>query len=142
MAVRVVGKVNPLMENAAPVTFAPVIVTEEPPVLVSVSCKLALLPTWTLGKARLVGFALNMPGVTPVPESGMVSVEFEALEVMITLPLAAPAATGANFTVNEVLWLAFKVRGSVSPLKLNPLPLTEAAEMVTLVLPVLVRVTD
>jgi hypothetical protein len=43
--VSVTGKVNPLMEKAAPVRFACVTVTDDPPVLVSVSDKLALLPT-------------------------------------------------------------------------------------------------
>ena len=110
------GKVNPLMENPAPVTLACEIVTDDPPVLVSVSERFARLPTCTLPNARLAGFALNVPGVTPVPESGMVNVELDPLEVMVTLPLTAPAAAGANFTVNEVVWFAFNVRGSVRPL--------------------------
>ena len=142
MEVSVAGRVNPLIEKAAPLTFACEIVTEEPPVLVSVSERFVLLPTCTLGKAKLIGFALSMPGVTPFPESGMVNVEFEPLEVMITLPLAEPDAPGANFTVNEVFWPAFNVRGVDKPLKVNPLPFTEAAEMVRLLLPVFVRVTD
>ena len=45
MAVRVRGKVNPLMEKTAPVKFACVMVTDEPPVLVRVSDKFVLLPT-------------------------------------------------------------------------------------------------
>ena len=43
--VSVSGKVNPLTEKTAPVTFACVMVTDVPPVLVSVSDKFALLPT-------------------------------------------------------------------------------------------------
>lgn len=43
--VRAMGKVNPLTEKAAPVTFACEIVIDEPPVLVSVSDRLELLPT-------------------------------------------------------------------------------------------------
>ena len=39
------GKVNPLIEKAVPVTFACEMVTEEPPVLVRVSNRLELLPT-------------------------------------------------------------------------------------------------
>ena len=41
----VVGRVNPVIEKAAPVRLACVMVTEEPPVLLKVSTRLALLPT-------------------------------------------------------------------------------------------------
>jgi hypothetical protein len=39
------GKVSPLIEKAAPVKFACEMVTVDPPVLLSVSDRLALLPT-------------------------------------------------------------------------------------------------
>ncbi len=91
-------------------------------------------------KARLVGFAVSVPGVTPVPESGMLRVGFDPLEVMVTLPLAAPAAVGAKSTENDVPCPAVRVMGRVSPLKLKPVPLAEAAEMVMVDPPVLVRV--
>jgi hypothetical protein len=42
---RVMGKVNPLIENAAPVTLAFEIVTAEPPEFVSVSNKFVVPPT-------------------------------------------------------------------------------------------------
>jgi len=76
-----------------------------------------------------------------VPESAIVRVESEALEVMLRFPLAAPLAVGANDTVNDVLWPAFRVSGRVRPVKLKPLPLAEAAEMVSAVPPVLVSVS-
>ena len=60
----------------------------DPPVLVSVSDKLELLPTGTLPNAKLVGFAVSAPCVTPVPESGMLRLGFEPLEVTLTLLLA------------------------------------------------------
>ena len=63
----------------------------------------------------------------------------EPLDVMVTLPLAEPATVGLNNTVNEVLWPAFNVRGNDNPLRLNPVPLTEAAEIVRLEPPELVR---
>ena len=44
-AASVVGSVRPLIENADPVIFACEIVTDEPPVFVSVSDKLVLFPT-------------------------------------------------------------------------------------------------
>ena len=139
---RVRGKVNPLMEKAAPLPFACEMVTAEPPVLVRVSDKFALLPTCTLPKARLVGFAVSVPGVTPVPESGILKLESEAVEVMLTLPVAAPLVVGEKRTVNEVLWPAVNVKGKVSPLKLNLVPLAVAAEIVRFDPPVLVRVPD
>ena len=61
----------------------------------------------------------------------MLRLGFAPVEVMLTLPLAAPLAVGENSTVNDVLWPAVNVKGRVSPLKLNPVPLAAAAEMVT-----------
>ena len=66
----------------------------------------------------------------------------EPLEVMITLPLVAPLAVGEKSTVKDLLWPAVSVKGRDTPLKLNPLPLAAAAEMVRLEPPVLVRVSD
>ena len=91
--------------------------------LVTVSDRDCLFPTVTLPKLRLVGLAPSVPGVTPVPDRGMVRVEFEALEVMVRLPLALPADDGANETVNVVLCPAVSVTGVLMPLKLNPEPL-------------------
>jgi hypothetical protein len=72
----------------------------------------------------------------------MVKLGFAPVEVMLTLPLAAPLAVGLKRTVNDVLWPAFSVKGKVRPLKLNPLPLAAAAEIMRLAPPVLVRVSD
>ena len=72
----------------------------------------------------------------------MLKLESDALEVMLTLPLAAPLAVGVNTTVNDVLWPAFSVKGNASPLKLNPVPLALAAEIVRLDPPLLVSVSD
>ncbi len=82
------------------------------------------------------------PCVTPVPESGMLRLGLEALEVMLRLPLAAPLVVGEKSMVNEVLWPAVSVNGKDKPLKLNPVPLAVAAEIVRLVPPVLVSVSD
>ena len=88
------------------------------------------------------GVRSRVPCVTPVPESGMLKLEPEPLEVMLTLPLAAPLAVGLKSTVKDVLWPAVNVKGKASPLKLNPVPLTAAAEIVRLDPPVLVKVSD
>jgi hypothetical protein len=70
----------------------------------------------------------------------MLKLGFDPLEVMLTLPLAAPAAVGEKNTENEVLWPAVNVTGKDSPLKLNPMPLALAAEIVMLGPPLLVSV--
>jgi len=92
--------------------------------LVIVSDKLCVFPTGTLPKARLVGFDASAPGAVPVPVKGIVSVGFDAFEVMATLPLTAPAAVGANNTLKLALWPAVRVTGAVMPLTLNHVPLT------------------
>jgi hypothetical protein len=91
---------------------------------------------------RLVGFAARAPAVMPVPESGMLKLESDPVEVIFTLPLATPLALGPKVTVNDVLWPAANVKPEASPLKLNPVPLAAAAEIVRFVPPVLVRVSD
>lgn len=39
----------------------------------------------------------------PVPDKGIVSVGSDALDAMVTLPVALPAACGANATLNVML---------------------------------------
>jgi len=58
------------------------------------------------------------------------------------LLLATPLAVGEKSTVKDLLWPAVSVNGKDKPLKLNPVPLAVAAEMVRLVPPVLVSVSD
>jgi hypothetical protein len=72
----------------------------------------------------------------------MLKLESEPVEVMLTLPLAAPLVVGEKSTVNDVLWPAFSVKGNASPLRLKPLPLAAAAEIVRLDPPEFVRVPD
>ena len=95
-----------------------------PPALVTVWERDWLLPTVTLPKLRLVGLAPSVPGVTPVPETGMLRVEFDAFDVMVILPVALPAEDGLKKTVKFALCPAAKVSGAEIPLRLNPLPLT------------------
>jgi len=66
---------------------------------------------------------------------------FEPLAVMLRLPLAAPLAVGEKSAVKDVLWPAVNVKGKDKPLKLNPVPLAVAAEIVRVVPPVLVSVS-
>jgi hypothetical protein len=103
-----------------------------------------LLPTVTLPKLRLIGLEPSVPTGTavPVPERPIVSDEFDAFEVMVTVPLAPPVVVGANFTLRDVLCPAVKVNGTAIPLRVNPVPLMAAWEIVTLALPVLVSVAE
>ena len=138
---RVIGVVMPLTLNTVPLAETCEIVIEVAPVLVSLSVKVELLPTTILPKLRLVGVAVNAPGATPVPVSAIVNVGFEALDVIVTVPVRAPLVVGANETVNVVFCDGFTVSGVVIPLSLNPVPLMLACETLTAVPPVLLRVT-
>lgn len=68
----------------------------------------------------------------------MLRLPFEALEVSVRLPLAPPVVAGLKTTLNEALCPAFRVTGRDSPLTLNPLPVTNPEEIVTLSPPLLV----
>jgi hypothetical protein len=126
-AVSVRGKVKPVMEKTDdPDQFACEMVIVDPPVLVRVSDKLALLPTCTFPKARLVGFAVSAPCVTPVPDSGRFMAASEALEVKATLPLELPAVWGVKATEKVVLWPPPSVSGKVKPPKVKPVPVRVA----------------
>ena len=72
----------------------------------------------------------------------MLRLGFAPLEVMLMVPLAAPLVVGANSTVNDVLCPAFSVTGTLNPLKVNPVPLAVAAEMVRAVPPEFVSVSE
>ena len=140
-AFKVSGSVRPFRLNPVPLALAAEMVRLVPPELVSVPESDFEVPVCTLPKLKLDGFGEIWPGVTPVPDSAIVRLETEASEVILTFPLAAPLVAGANRTVKDVLCPAFKVRGTVRPLILNPVPLAVAAEMVTAVPPVFVTVS-
>ena len=99
-----------------------------------------LLPTVTFPKLRLVGLTPSKR-VTPVPESDTVAGELVALLAIEMLPVTLPDEVGAKMALKAVLCPAVRVRGNDSPLILKPAPLTVACEIVTLPVPVLVRVT-
>jgi len=141
-AFNVTGTVKPPRLNPLPLAVAAEMVRVDPPEFVSVPERDFEVPVCTLPKLKLEGFGDSWPCATPVPDKATVRLGFDALEVMLTLPLAAPLAVGANSTVKDVLCPAFSVTGGVNPLRLNPLPLAEAAEMVTALPPVLVSVSE
>jgi hypothetical protein len=129
-AFKVVGTLKPLVANPAPVTVAVERCSNDPPVFVRICECDWVLPTCTVPKAMLVGFAARAPGARPVPESGMLKEELLALLVMAMLPVALPAALGANVAVKDALCPAFRVAGRLRPLMLKPVPLADACVMV------------
>lgn len=83
-----------------------------------------LVPTTTLPRPKVVGVTVNCPtAAVPVPDNGIVNVGFDAFDVIVTLPLTAPADSGANETLKVALCPEVKVSGAVIPLQVNPVPL-------------------
>ena len=109
------------------------------PELVNVTFTEPLEPTSKLPKLMLDGFAARLP-CTPVPVSGIETVESLALLVIVMLPEAIPAVVGANCAVKLALWLAASVNGAEIPSAVKPLPAALIAEIVALALPLLVNV--
>ena len=64
-----------------------------------------------------------------------------ALELTVSVPLAAPATEGVKTALNVVLCPALIVIGRLGPVKLNPLPVATALDTVTATPPVFVTAT-
>ncbi len=141
-AARVNGTVTPLTLNPEPVTATCETFTVVPPELVIVSDKLWVLPTVTVPKLKLGVPAVSDPAVTAVPDNGTVRLVFEALLVIVSVPLGVPAACGVKITLKLLLAPAAKVSGTVRPLRLNPVPETLACVMFTDDPPELVKVSE
>ena len=119
----VTGSERPPTLNAELVELAAVTVTFAP-LAVRLPEAVPLVPTTTLPRLSVLGVAVSCPAAAvPVPDSGIVSVGLDAVEVMVTLPLALAADCGANVTVKLALCPAVSVTGAVMPVKLNPVPL-------------------
>jgi hypothetical protein len=149
----VIGTFSPPMLNPVPATVACRIVTLAPPVLVRVSIKVRLAPTWTLPKFKLPGLPVSWPAPTPVPVKETVAVLFEFGEPLPRdlffgtehakerLPVMLPPDCGAKVVVRLTLCPGASIAGTLSPLKLNPVPASVAWEIVRFELAVLVRTT-
>lgn len=119
----VTGKDSPPTLNAE--LFVPAAVTVTFALLaVRLPDAFPLVPTTTLPRPSVVGVTPSKPAIAvPVPDSGMVMVGLDAVEVMVTLPLGLPADTGAKVTLKLALCPAVSVTGVVIPLRLKPVPL-------------------
>ena len=100
------------------------------------------MPTVTVPKLRLGVPAVKEPAATAVPDNGTARLVFEALLVIVSVPLGVPAACGVKTTLKLLLAPAASVNGTVRPLRLNPLPETLAWVMFTEDPPELVSVSD
>jgi hypothetical protein len=111
-------------------------VTLEFPLLVKVTFCALLLPVFTFPRLTLVGFApISRVAVMPVPLRLIPSGEFGALLTKEIEPVELVAVAGVNSTLNVPVFPAAMANGVVKPLRLNPVPVTLACEMVTLALP-------
>lgn len=122
----VTGRERPPMLKAELFVLAAVTVTL-PPLAVKLPEAVPLCPTTTLPNPRVAGATDNCPacGAVPVPDNVIVSVEFEALEIILTLPLAALAVCGVKAVVKVALCPAVSVRGAEIPLRLKPVPVID-----------------
>jgi hypothetical protein len=113
------------------------------PLAVRLPDAVPLVPTTTLPTPSVVGATLSCPAAAvPVPDKEMFRVGLEAFDVIVTLPLAAPADVGVNVTLKVALCPAVSVTGAVIPLRLNPVPLIPTCKIVTVEPPVFVTVSD
>src|SRR6202035_2878166 len=100
----VTGNERPLTLNTELFELAAVTVTFAP-LAVRLPDAVPLVPTTTLPRARVGGVTVSCPtAAVPVPDSGTVSVELDAVEVRVRLPLALVADCGANATLKLTLW--------------------------------------
>ncbi len=124
-----------------PVVCQDVILTPQVRVLLSTTATVELDPTATWPNEMLAGLATRLSLVVPEPPSSNANCVFEALLVIVVFPPAHPVAVGEKVMFSATLWPAARTNGSFRLDRLNPLPLTLAAETVTLVCPPLVKTT-
>ena len=114
-------------------TLTDLTVTGVPPLLSKAPVWLKPVRTCKPGKEMLCDLIDSFPCWT-APESGITRVAGPAVIVMFSLNV--PIAVGAKVTTNVMLWPALNVSGiDGSGLRVNAVPVTEMAEMVTLAAP-------
>ncbi len=86
--------------------------------------------------------ALSVEGACPVPLRAIVAEPLEALLVIVSDPLTAPAAAGSKPIVNVAVWPGFNVTGVLKPNTVNPAPVTDTPLIVRAAVPEEVSVND
>ncbi len=105
------GSDNPLMLNCELFELIAVTVTSAPLAL-RLPEAVPADPTNTLPIPRFAGVTVNCEvAVVPVPETEIVNDGLEPFEVIVTLPLAAPAVCGVKITLKARLCPAASVSG-------------------------------
>ena len=100
----VAGNERPPRLNTPESVVVAVLIVTLPPVAVRVPDVLPLVPTTTLPRFMEVGVTLRVPTAeVPDPESGTARLGFDAFEVIVALPPAAPEEAGVNVTLKFVL---------------------------------------
>jgi len=79
--------------------------------------------------------------VVPVPLRAISDGEPSALLAIVIVPVSAFPVVGLNTAETEALWPALSDIGSFGPEALNPVPVTEIPETVSVSVPLLVTVT-
>jgi hypothetical protein len=111
---------------------------------VSVTDSFVEVFTVTLPKLRLVVLTVNCGfAATPVPLKATVAVlPVVELLLIVSCPVAAPAAVGRNCTCRVTDWLGLSVMGKLPATMLKPVPALEAEFTVTAEVPDDVSVTE
>ncbi len=111
----VTGSDNPPTLNTELFVLAALTVTLAP-LAVKLPEAVPLVPTTTLPNPRVAGATLSWPlAVVPVPDIAIDKVGFDAVDVIVILPLTAPDDVGANVALKLALWPAPSVTGTVIP---------------------------
>ncbi len=135
------GKDCPLRANSE-VPVAPEETITLDPVALSVAVMLLLCPTTTLPKLKVPGLMVSWPAIAPLPDIEIARFGFEAFDTTAMFPLTLPAEVGAKMAPKVKLCPGISVNGKVSPVTLNPGPVTLACVTVRLEPPELVSVSE
>jgi hypothetical protein len=129
------------MVKPVPLIAADLTVTEPAPPAFRITPKLALEPTVTSPKLRLVGLTVR-DGVLPAVPLRLIVGLLDALLLMFKVPAEEPATVGAYFTARVTVCFGLNVTGNVAPETVKPVPLIDAEFNVTAVVPLEESVTD
>jgi hypothetical protein len=119
-------------------------VTGDEPADVRVRALVVAVLTATLPKLRPVALTVNCGfAATPVPLKATAAVlPLAELLLMVSCPVAAPAAVGRNFTCKVTDWFGLSVTGKLPATRLKPVPAIEAEFTVTAAVPDDVSVSE
>jgi hypothetical protein len=104
-----------------------------------VSVCVLVTPAATLPKLTVEGIT-EICGCTPVPLNEIVAGELVAVLTTLMVPTTAPVVAGAKLAVRGRLWPAARVTLPEKPVTLNPPLMEVTCEILTLPVPVFLRV--